>query len=579
MGGSALVVAAPFTASPPAGASARLAANPSEVPGCDVDPAGPCAEPTPVVTVTVTDAPPAESPLPVPQKTVTTTVTVTPSSKPKPPKTKPPKTTAPQPTPLPVQPPVSTPVVPAPVETPASTPTEEAPVFPSTEEVQPTPTPTPDFVVPSSTPQPTGDDTFEDPGAASVPYEIRNAGSDFNASELSQQLGIPALILVLLVLFAVLIFEGRLRRMAHASAVRRAGPRGAGRREYVETMPYPPGAAYAPAPGFPPTVYQGGTAYAPIISFVPMQMYGGTTYPEGYAPEQHPQAYEQPIAYMPGPGQEQPTGYFDQQHGHFPAGHDQQSPYGPAGPGTSQHAFQEGSSRFPEETLQPGPGEFPAGPFDQGFGGFPGASAPQGTSEFPAGSPDQGFGGFPAGPAPEFPAGPPSQGFGDFPGAQPQGFGGFPGASAPQGTSEFPAGPPQGTSEFPAGPPQGFGEFSAGPVQGAGEFPGAPFPQEPARRPFGLEPLPSKRRKKKSPSSMEPPAAPPTAPSEESPSGSVWTPPSREEPQRRPFGLEPLPDKRAKNQPSSDESSGTAVYPLPGEKDDKKKRGLFRRSK
>ncbi|MFD0890213.1 hypothetical protein ACFQ08_37190, partial [Streptosporangium algeriense] len=213
-----LVVAnAPFANRVPVGVTQLLAANPSEIPGCDIDPAGPCEEPTPIVTVTVTSDPDPLPPSPTPQKTVTTTVTVTPTSKPKKPKktTAPQTTDAPLPPPAAVETPTSAPVVPDPTPAPDPTPSDQAPVFPTTEETQPSPTP-----VPSATPEPTESTTFEDNGPASVPYEIRNAGSDFDAAGLSQRLGIPALVLALLVLFAVLIFEGRLRRLAHASAVR-----------------------------------------------------------------------------------------------------------------------------------------------------------------------------------------------------------------------------------------------------------------------------------------------------------------------------------------------------------------------
>ena len=133
-------------------------------------------------------------------------------------------------------------------------------------------------------------------------------------------------------LFAVLIFEGRLRRLAHAAAIRRAGPRGLSR----DPMGYAAGPGYGPTPGYPHGAYQGGTAYAPIISFVPMQMYA-PVYPEGYSPEQYGQQYAQApeqygqTAYMPAPGHEQ-----------YPAGQGEQ--YGP----------------------QPGQGQQTAGPGAQG---------------------------------------------------------------------------------------------------------------------------------------------------------------------------------------------------------------------
>ncbi|MEV8630133.1 hypothetical protein AB0395_00610 [Streptosporangium sp. NPDC051023] len=562
----ALLAAAPFAEPAPADAAAArvLAANPSEVPGCDVDPAGPCEEePTPVVTVTVTSDPgdPAPPPAsPVPQKTVTTTVTVPPktkSPKPKPPKTTAPQaTTAPVPTTVPVppiQPPSSEPIVPLPEATPTPTATEQEPVFPGTEQTQQTPTP-----VPSASVEPTGGATFEDNGPAAVPYEIRNAGSEFDASQLSQQLGIPALILVLLVLFAVLIFEGRLRRMAHASAVRRAGPRSAGH----NPPGYPAGAVYTPAPGFPTIVHQGGTAYAPIISFVPMHMYAPThpegyapTYPEGYAPEQQPQSYDQPTVYMPAPGHEQPTGYGDQRHD-APLADQERQPYGPAGHERSPFPGQ-GASQHPEGAFPHGPGDFPGGPVP-----------PQRSEEFPGGPVPQGPGEFPGAPFPQEPPRSAGNTGESFPEGQ-----GWPHDRSMIEGSEGPGplgGPfPQGPGQFPGGPQsQGPGQFPGGPMsQGPGEFPGTPFPQEPpqARRPFGLEPLPGTKPKKRSKS------APPEAPQ------APQTP--QEPPQgRRPFGLEPLPDTKPSKPASADEHTGTAVYPLPGQ-EGKKKRGLFRRPK
>ena len=137
----------------------------------------------------------------VPQKTVTATVTVPP---------KPPATTPVQPPPTaPVQPPpTSAAVVPPPGRRPAA---ERGPGG-QVSSFQETPT------IPTATPPPTDIPTAEEtPPPASELYEIRNAGSEFDGATLSHQLGIPALILVLMVLFAVLIFEGGLRRQAHAA--------------------------------------------------------------------------------------------------------------------------------------------------------------------------------------------------------------------------------------------------------------------------------------------------------------------------------------------------------------------------
>ncbi|MFF4992107.1 hypothetical protein ACFY19_33350 [Streptosporangium saharense] len=519
-----LVVAnAPFANRTPSGVTRLLAANPSEIPGCEIDPSGPCEEePTPVVTVTVTSEPESPPPSPTPQKTVTTTVTVTPTPKPK--KTKKTQTTTAPVVPpvVPVETPTAAPVVPEAVGTPEPTPSEQAPVFPSTEDTQPTPAP-----VPTPTPAPTESATFEDREPASVPYEIRNAGSDFDAAGLSQRLGIPALVLALLVLFAVLIFEGRLRRLAHASAVRRAGPRvpGAG----LDPRFYPQGAAYAPPQGLPPTVYQGGTAYAPIISFVPMQMYA-PPHPEGYAPEQ----YEQPTAYMPAPGQEQPFGQ------------EQPPEYGERRP-------EEFTGQVPQDGQT-----LPATPF------------PQGSERFDGPLP-QDFPGTPQGDLPGAPQG-------DFPGAT---QGDFPGAPFPQRPDEFPGTPfPPGDFPGPVSLPQG-------------DFPGAPFPQEPpgGRRPFGLEPLPgTKPVEARRPFGLEPlPGTKPEPPATRQeaqggrrPFGLEPLPPAKSKRGRKAAKEAPKPEapgpevSNFEKPGSPGEGTGTAVYPLPGETG-KKKRGLFRK--
>ncbi|GHE29412.1 hypothetical protein GCM10017673_34960 [Streptosporangium violaceochromogenes] len=320
-----------------------------------------------MVTVTVT-ASPADPPPPVPQKTVTTTVTVPPAThppktkpKPKPPKAPVQQPVVPQPTvpQLPVQPPTNPPIV-LPSQTPAAEVSEPEPVFPSTEQVPADP----------SSPPVTPSEPFEDTAPASVPYEIRNANSDVNAPELSRQLGIPALILVLVVLFAVLIFEGRLRRLAHASAVRRAGPRPA------EPMGYPAGPAYAPAPGLPPAVYQGGTAYAPIISFVPMQMYGPAS-AEGYAPEHYPEFYDQPLA-MPEPDPDPPGG-ADHPRGRAQPDYErtvqEQAPRPPGIPHSP--GGDRGEDTFPGQPGRPGSLFQPATPPS-------GGPRPRGAGEFPA---------------------------------------------------------------------------------------------------------------------------------------------------------------------------------------------------
>ncbi|WP_436761622.1 hypothetical protein [Streptosporangium sp. V21-05] len=364
LSGVVLLALAPFTGSSAAGATVRvMSVDPSRIEGCDVDPAGPCEEPTPIVTVTVTEDPQGggSEETAVPQKTVTTTITVPASPKPKPPKT----TSAPPPPPQETEvappPPVQNtmPPVTPPADT-AGTPENNVPQFPPT-------SPDPNQL-PAATPTPADTATLDESASGSSVYEIRNAGSEFDGATLSRQLGIPALILVLLVLFAVLIFEGRLRRLAHAAAVRRAGPRGMGR-DPMDPMAYPGGPGYGPGP------YQGGTAYAPIISFVPMQMYA-PVYPEGYTPDQYPQGYDQTTAYLPAPGYEQQpvAGHgdpYDPRTGYVQPGRPGQAgqaPYGPTVQDGSPAAFQSTQGFGPdsgEGRLPQGAPEFPGAPFPQ----------------------------------------------------------------------------------------------------------------------------------------------------------------------------------------------------------------------
>ncbi|MEU4545272.1 hypothetical protein [Nonomuraea dietziae] len=243
------------------------------VPPCD---AGEACEPTEVVTtVTITTTLPTPTPTPTdPVTTVTTTVTPTQAKKtskaPEPEKTTPAPTTPPVTQEQPVQPPPMAPTT-APV------------VPPTTAELEPT------FSFPAaqdpSTAQNTGTGTPSTEPTDSEQLVVRNAAPEYNQVDLSRKLGIPALVLVLLALFAVLIFEGRLRRLAHAAAVRRAGPQAPGRHR-GDGAPEPYG--YPAGPGYAGAV----PAYAPIISFVPVQ-----TYPGG--PAQYAPVYQQPFPQDP----------------------------------------------------------------------------------------------------------------------------------------------------------------------------------------------------------------------------------------------------------------------------------------
>ncbi len=477
LSGAVLLALAPLTGSSAAGATVRvMGVNPSQVEGCDVDPAGPCEEATPIVTVTVTEDPQGGSEeTAVPQKTVTTTITVPASTKPpKPPKTSSPPPPPPQETAVVQPPPVqnTAPPVTPPAET--SSPENSDPQFPPT---NPEPTP-----LPTAEPTPSDTAALDESASGTSVYEIRNAGSEFDGATLSRQLGIPALILVLLVLFAVLIFEGRLRRLAHAAAIRRAGPRGMGR-DPMEPMAYPGGPGYGPGP------YQGGTAYAPIISFVPMQMYA-PVYPEGYTPERYPHGYDQTTAYLPAPGYEQqpaaghsdphdPHDPYDPQTGHVQPGRPGQAPHGPA-------AFQ-GTSRFDsgEGRLPQGAPEFPGAPFPQEPArGDLGADGPRddlrpfGTGPVPA--PQDASG---QGPSADRPLPGGSQGGFTPSGGEPQGD--RSGPERPAGEMAKPFGEPQG------GPAHGPAETGPGDRPAGNERP----PAEPT--PTAVYPLPGQDTGKK----------------------------------------------------------------------------------
>ncbi|GAA1278135.1 hypothetical protein GCM10009677_35490 [Sphaerisporangium rubeum] len=289
--GVVLLAVAPMT-TPRANAANAAVADPTSVEPewGDVTDSG-TPEPDPEVTVTVTQEP---------DPTVTKTRTVAPdptktikvTKKPKPPASN----TAPVVPPAATQPPpTSMPVLPtnAPVDSPTP-PATESPVQDPQLSLAP--------VDPPSDPGPTPAASFEEPTPDSVPIEIRNASPEYDQLTLSRKLAIPGVLLAVLVMLGVLVFEGRMRRMAHAAAVRRAGPRSPGRHRGDPEMP--------PMPGYP--IYQNGAAYAPIISFVPV-------HPGHYGdPQQQPYGYQyvyDPNAAfgqhgVPHPGMGMPTGMY-----------------------------------------------------------------------------------------------------------------------------------------------------------------------------------------------------------------------------------------------------------------------------
>lgn len=324
------------------------------------DPVEPCdvgeqCEP-PETTVTITTTLPTPTPeTEQPETTITKTVTASPTKKAPKPKPSPTRTTSQAPTPPP--PPTTQSAAPQPLPTQT---VQEVPSVPVTSEQTPEDT----VVMPSvATTEPLSPPPATDSVASEtdpVQLEVRNAAPEYDQRSLTQQLSIPALILVLLVLFAVLIFEGRLRRMAHAAAVRKAGPQAAfaghpGYPGQPDPHGYPAGPGYATA-GVAAPGYPGGTAYAPIISFVPVQTYPsgqvqyGAVYQEpgaaygrpGHVP-QHPAAPQEPVVLQP----DQTGAYTHQPATHQPA----------PGPVVTDQPVPGEPGREPG-LGEPGPGEF-----------------------------------------------------------------------------------------------------------------------------------------------------------------------------------------------------------------------------
>lgn len=258
MTGVVLLATAPMTV--PRANAAQVLADPTQIEPTDPtvtdDPGAEPEGPAPTVTVTITEDP-------EPTVTKTKTVNPKPTKKPTPTRSANPSATKTAPVVPPVDtPPASMPPLPS---TPPVTPT----VQPSTESMDPEP----QVRLAEATPTPTlpesaqASPSFEEPTPDSVPIEIRNASPEYNQLELSRKLAIPGVLLAILVMVGVFIFEGRIRRLAHAAAVRKAGPRPPGRHRGDEIS-----GGY-PMPGYP--IYQGGMAYAPIISFVPVQQHPG----------------------------------------------------------------------------------------------------------------------------------------------------------------------------------------------------------------------------------------------------------------------------------------------------------------
>ncbi|GAA0407183.1 hypothetical protein Acor_50890 [Acrocarpospora corrugata] len=240
-------------------AAAASAANPVE--GC------PPGETCDSVTITVTNEPTGDV-------SVTVTQTVTP----------PPSGAAPSPTVE--QPPSNTaPAVPTTQPVP--------PVLPTSDPVIPTETaqvPEPEVSLPAvgetAAPTPTSGPAFAEPDPEAVAIVIRNANPEFDQTGLSRKLAAPAALLVLLALLGWLVFEGRLRRLAHAAALRRGMMQ-----MPMQQLPmgHPmAGAQMMPYPGYPLQPYQ-----APVVSYVPVP------YPMPYPQQPYGQPPEAQQSYPP----------------------------------------------------------------------------------------------------------------------------------------------------------------------------------------------------------------------------------------------------------------------------------------
>ncbi len=432
--GAVLFATAPMTTFR-ADAAQVAAADPTQIEPTDPtitdDTGDPEAEPT--VTVTITESP---------DPTVTKTTTVTPKPTKKPTKS-PTASKSPKPTKSPTSAKTS-PVVPPPaaIETPpSSTPLipSSTPLVPSTPAESPAPDPQISLALASPTPTPSPSETpsssFDEPTPDSVPIEIRNASPEYDQLTLSRKLAIPGVLLAVLVMLGILVFEGRIRRVAHAAAIRKAGPRGRGRSRGDDF----PG---QPMPGYP--VFQGGMAYAPIISFVPVQGYPapGQTHPggPGYVPGQ---------GYVPGEGYVGGHGFVPGQtyppmseHG-FPVPHDPQAygaayEQGLAGPvalpaaGPAEpwpRADQaDATATFPAVGEQPGAGQ--PGPAQDSTAAFPAVGEQPGAGlAQDAASPSGPVAGPADGPAPSSPATDGATLWGPLP--TPPAAGGAPGAATP----------------------------------------------------------------------------------------------------------------------------------------------------
>ncbi|NAS27278.1 hypothetical protein GT755_37120 [Herbidospora sp. NEAU-GS84] len=267
--------------------------------------------------------------------TVTTTITMTPSPTPSEAVVTVTQTVTPTPTKKPTTPPAQQTQDPPQEQQPIPTVTQEQPVAPPTNDVAPPPAETvpsdpaesePGVTLAPADPptgaQPTQGGGMNQPVPETAQVEIRNATPYFDEVTLSRKLAVPAAVLVLLALLAWLIFEGRLRRLAHAAAVRKAGPQ------------LPPNVAMMPYPGYPmqpygPQPYPYGQPYPPqqppqqVVNYVPVP------YPMPFpTPAAPPQDYTQPYVYQqqpptppPAPAPPSPTyakGYVLESSNHPP---------------------------------------------------------------------------------------------------------------------------------------------------------------------------------------------------------------------------------------------------------------------
>ncbi|WP_347605925.1 hypothetical protein [Acrocarpospora sp. B8E8] len=196
---------------------------------------------------------------------------------------------------------------------------------------------------------PTPGPALTEPDPETVAIEIRNSIPEFDQTGLSRKLAAPAALLVLLALVGWLVFEGRLRRLAHAAAIRRGMP-----------MPGMPGMMPG-MPGMMPGMMMPGMQPMPGMQMpgqpMPGQAMPGQMMPyPGYPvqPYQPPVVSYVPVPY-PMPYPQQPYGQPEAQQQSYPP--PAQAPVYPQGyviERTIEEPLPGGTATFPAQGDQSG---------------------------------------------------------------------------------------------------------------------------------------------------------------------------------------------------------------------------------